>query len=122
LVQGGKRVFIGGEKYGRWKQPTGQFGRKSGGAGLWAGRSGGKCGGTERFAGCLAACRTDPVVGRKRSQNTSSAGPPKRSGPPPEGPAWSPTWPDQGPKWTAQKPNNFCKETPNEMKPILLES
>jgi hypothetical protein len=22
LVQGGRRVFIGGEKYGRWKQPT----------------------------------------------------------------------------------------------------
>jgi hypothetical protein len=99
-------------KYGRWKQPTGQFGRKSGGAGLWAGRSGGKSGGTERFAGCSAAHRADPVLGRKGSQNTSSAGPPERSGPPP----------DQGPKWTAQKPNNFCKETPNEMKPILLES
>jgi hypothetical protein len=40
-VQGGRRVFIGGKKYGRWKQPTGQFGGKSGGAGLCAGRSGG---------------------------------------------------------------------------------
>jgi hypothetical protein len=23
MVQGGRRVFIGGEKSGRWKQPTG---------------------------------------------------------------------------------------------------
>jgi hypothetical protein len=45
MVQGGRRVFIGGEKYGHWKQPTGQFGGKSGGAGLWAGRSGGTPGG-----------------------------------------------------------------------------
>jgi hypothetical protein len=94
LVQGGRRVFIGGKKYGRWKQPTGQFGRKSGGAGLWAGWSGGKSGGTGRFAGCLAARWVDPALGQKGCQNTSLAGPPERSGPPPDGPAWSPAWPD----------------------------
>jgi hypothetical protein len=33
MVQGGRRVFRW-EKYGRWKQPTGQFGGKSGGASL----------------------------------------------------------------------------------------
>jgi hypothetical protein len=94
MVQGGRRVFIGGENYGRWKQPTAQFGRKSGGAGLWAGRSDG----TGRFAGCPVARWIDPPLGQKHSQNTSSAGPPERSDPPPEGPAWSPAWPDQGPK------------------------
>jgi hypothetical protein len=94
LVQGGRRVFIGGGKYGRWNQPTGQFGRKSGGASLWAGRSDGKSGGTGRFAGCSAARRADPALGRKGCQNTSSARPPERSGPPPDGPAWSPAWPD----------------------------
>jgi hypothetical protein len=90
LVQGGRRVFIGGEKYGRWKQPTGQFGRKSGGAGLWAGRSGSKSDGTGLFAGCPAARRTDSATHRKTVQNSSPAAPSDWPGLPPEGPAWSP--------------------------------
>ena len=41
LPQLDEGVFIGGWESGRWKQPAGQFGGKSGAAGLWAGRSGG---------------------------------------------------------------------------------
>jgi hypothetical protein len=103
LVQGGRRVFICEEKYGRWKQPTGQFGRKSGGAGLWAGWSGG----TGLSAGCPMTRQADSATRRKSIQTRSSAAPPDWPGPPSEGPAWSPAWLDQGPKWIAQKPNNF---------------
>jgi hypothetical protein len=46
LAQGGRRDIYRWGKYGRWKQPVGQFGRKSGGAGLWAGRSSGQSGRT----------------------------------------------------------------------------
>jgi hypothetical protein len=40
-------VFIGGEKSGRWKQPAGQFGRKSGGAGFQTGLFGGQSGASQ---------------------------------------------------------------------------
>jgi hypothetical protein len=41
LAQGGRRGIYSWGKYGRWKQPAGQFGHKSGAAGLETGRSGG---------------------------------------------------------------------------------
>jgi hypothetical protein len=109
LVQGRRRrVFIGGEKYGRWKQPAGQFGGMSGGAGLWAGRSGGP----PDESGEGSKMQPEHQFGGTTRTVRSTAG---RSGGPPDGSG-------DGPKSTAQKPNNFCKETLNEMKPILLES
>jgi hypothetical protein len=69
-----------------------------------------------------AAHRIDPALDRKHLQNSSPAAPPDWPGPPPDGPVESLAGPNHGPKRTVKKPNNFCKETPNEMKPILLES
>jgi hypothetical protein len=46
LPQLGEGVFIGGWDSGRWKLPETRSSGKFGGAGLWAGRSGGKSGGT----------------------------------------------------------------------------
>jgi hypothetical protein len=108
VVQGRRRVFIGREKYGRWKQPASQFGGKSGGAGLCVGWSGGPPDGSDEGPKTQSEHQFSRTTGMVRSAAGRSGGPPDGSG--------------EGLKWTAQKPNNFCKETPNEMKQILLES
>jgi hypothetical protein len=69
-------VFIGGWKSGRWRQPELWIGGKFGPASLWAGRSGGRSGGTGHFAGSPAARRADPAARRKTLQNSSPAAPP----------------------------------------------
>jgi hypothetical protein len=87
-------VFIGGWKSGRCRQPEQQFGDKFGAAGLWAGRSGGKSGGTGLFAGCPAARRVDSATRRKAVQNSSPAAPPDWHGLPPDRPARGPARPN----------------------------
>jgi hypothetical protein len=60
---------------------------KSGAAGLWAGRSSGRSGGTGHFAGIPAAGRADPAARRTMLQNSRLAAPPGWPGLPPDGPA-----------------------------------
>jgi hypothetical protein len=55
-------VFIGGWKSGRWRQPEQQSGGKFGDAGLWAGCSNGRSGGTGLLTGSPAVRRVDSVT------------------------------------------------------------
>jgi hypothetical protein len=87
LPQLDEGVFIGGWKSGRWRQPELRFGGKFGAAGLWAGCSGGRSGGTGHLAGSPAAGRADPAARRKMLQISSPAAPPGWPGLPPDGPA-----------------------------------
>jgi hypothetical protein len=87
-------VFIGGWKSGRWRLPEKEFGDKFGGTGLWAGRSGGKSGGTGLPDGCPVTRRADSVTRQKSIQNSSSVAPPDWPGLPPDGPARGPARPN----------------------------
>jgi hypothetical protein len=83
-------VFIGGWKSGSWRLPERQSGDKFGAAGVWAGLSGGKSGGTGLLAGCPAARLADSVARRKADQNSSLVAPPDWPGLPPDGLAGGP--------------------------------
>jgi hypothetical protein len=105
-------VFIGGWKSGRWRLPEKESGDKFGGAGLWAGCSGGKSDGTGLLARCPVAHMADSATHQKSIQNSSSAAPPDWPGLLPNGPARGPARPNQDTSGRRIHHLSFCARKP----------